>query len=151
MQCPYCHSEKLKVIDSRETEDSVRRRRECEECKKRFTTYERPEISQLIVIKKDGRREPFDRNKLMRGITIACGKRPISQEKIEQMVNEIESDLRGQDKSEVKSRAIGDLVMEKLKQLDYVAYIRFASVYRPNQFRDIEDIEKELKALKKGG
>jgi transcriptional repressor NrdR len=151
MQCPHCHSENLKVIDSRDTEDSIRRRRECEDCKERFTTYERTESSPLFVLKKDGRREPFDRNKLMRGITIACGKRPISQEKIEHMVSEIETQLREQGKSEVKSRAVGDLVMEKLKALDYVAYIRFASVYKPNQFRDIEDIEKELKALKKGG
>jgi transcriptional repressor NrdR len=150
MICPYCGSADLGVIDSRDTKESVRRRRECEDCKKRFTTYERVEMSPLVVIKKDGRREPFDRNKLMKGITIACGKRPISQEKIEQVVDRIESRLRDLNKEEIKSKMIGDMVMEQLKELDNVAYIRFASVYKPNQFRDIEDIEKELRQLKKG-
>jgi len=148
MKCPYCKSSNLKVNDSRETAESIRRRRACLDCKKRFTTYERIEFSPLVVIKKDGRREPFDRNKVQRGITIACGKRPISQEKIEKVVDEIEAELRNLNTTEVKSRAIGELVMEKLKVLDAVAYIRFASVYRANQFKDVRDIEKELKALK---
>ena len=150
MICPYCSSSSLGVIDSRETKDSVRRRRECEDCKKRFTTYERLEMSPLVVIKKDGRREQFDRSKLIKGITIACGKRPISQEKIGQVVDKIESKMRDMNKEEIKSKMIGDMVMEQLKDLDYVAYIRFASVYKPQQFKDIEDIEKELKQLKKG-
>ncbi len=149
MKCPHCHSSNLRVVDSRETETSIRRRRECLDCKQRFTTYESIELSPLVVLKKDGRRELFDRNKLVRGITIACGKRPVSQEKIQQTVDEIETELRNMGKSEVKSRTVGDLVMEKLKSLDYVAYIRFASVYKAHQFRDISDIEKELKELKK--
>ncbi len=149
MQCPYCHSNNLKVIDSRETEENIRRRRECEDCKKRFTTYERIEIAPLVVIKKDGRRETFDRNKILKGIMIACGKRPISQDRIEKTVDEIETDLRNMDKNEIKSKVIGELIMEKLKSLDTVAYIRFASVYKADQFKDIKDIERELRSLKK--
>ncbi|TAL48479.1 transcriptional repressor NrdR [archaeon] len=150
MNCPYCRSSDLAVVDSRETEDSVRRRRECKGCEKRFTTYERVEMAPVVIIKKDGRREQFDRSKLVKGITIACGKRPISQEKIEQVVDKIESQVKDLNKEEIKSKIIGDMAMEQLKELDNVAYIRFASVYKPNQFRDIEDIEKELRQLKKG-
>jgi len=148
MECPYCKSKKIRVVDKRASDEKViRRRRECLKCKKRFTTYERIETHPLAVIKRDGRREPFDREKLLKGITLACGKRPVSQEKIEKTVDEIEAELRNMDSNEIKSRAIGELAMEKLKSLDEVAYIRFASVYR--QFRSIEHFEKELKELKK--
>jgi transcriptional repressor NrdR len=148
MLCPYCRSDKLKVVDKRESDDkSIRRRRECLKCKKRFTTYERIEAVPLIVIKRDKRREPFDRDKLRTGIMKACWKRPISQEKIEKIVDEIETELRNADKTEIRSRDIGELVMNKLKDLDEVAYIRFASVYR--RFKDIQSFERELKGLKK--
>jgi len=148
MQCPYCESNKIRVVDKRASEEkAIRRRRECLKCKKRFTTYERIETHPLVVIKRDGRREPFNRDKLSKGITLACGKRPISQEEIEKTVDGIEADLRNMDSNEIKSRAIGELAMEKLKSLDEVAYIRFASVYR--QFKGIEHFEKELKELKK--
>jgi len=149
MRCPYCSSEKTRVIDSRDLGELeiTRRRRECRKCKKRFTTYERVETIDLVVIKKDGRREKFDRNKLLVGIQKACEKRPISQERIEKLVEEIERELRNMDSLEVESRVIGELVMRKLKKLDKVAYIRFASVYR--EFADIESFEKELRALRK--
>ena len=148
MQCPYCQSGKIRVVDKREIDEkSIRRRRECLKCKKRFTTYERIETHPLIVIKRDGRRETFDRGKLLKGITLACGKRPVSQEEIEKTVDEIEAELRNMDSTEIKSRAIGELAMEKLKALDEVAYIRFASVYR--QFRGLQHFEKELKELKR--
>lgn len=148
MICPYCNSSEIRVIDKRTSDEkSIRRRRECEKCKKRFTTYERIETHPLVVIKKDGRREPFNREKLLSGITLACGKRPISREDIEKLVDEIEANLRNMDSTEIKSRAIGGLVMEKLKELDEVAYIRFASVYQ--KFKGIEHFEKELKQLKR--
>ncbi|MBI4010022.1 MAG: transcriptional repressor NrdR [Candidatus Aenigmarchaeota archaeon] len=148
MQCPYCESSKIRVVDKRASEEkAIRRRRECLKCNKRFTTYERIETHPLVVIKHDGRREPFNRDKLSKGIALACGKRPISQEDIEKTVDEIEADLRNMDSNEIKSRAIGELAMGKLKSLDEVAYIRFASVYR--QFKGIEHFEKELKELKK--
>ena len=148
MICPYCNSNKIRVVDKRASDDkSIRRRRECLKCKKRFTTYERLETHPLAIIKRDGRREPFDREKLLKGITLACGKRPVSQEEIEKTVDEIEAELRNMDSNEIKSRVVGELAMEKLKALDEVAYIRFASVYR--QFRGIESFEKELKELKK--
>jgi len=148
VRCPYCKSTETKVVDKRETQDqkSTRRRRECLKCKKRFTTYERIEQSDLIVIKKDNRREPFSREKLKSGIVKACQKRPVSYESIENVLNEIESQLRKKNKAEVTSKEIGELVMKKLKKLDKVAYIRFASVYR--EFQDIRSFEKELKSLK---
>ncbi|MBU5537328.1 MAG: transcriptional regulator NrdR [Candidatus Aenigmatarchaeota archaeon] len=147
MRCPYCNSEKIKVIDKRPSDNKTfRRRRECQKCHKRFTTYERIELVPLTVIKRDGRREAFDRNKIRIGIMKACEKRPISQEKIEKIVDEIENELRNMDTTEIKSKVIGDMVIEKLKSLDEVAYIRFASVYK--KFKAIEDFEKELKALK---
>ncbi|MBI2543190.1 MAG: transcriptional regulator NrdR [Candidatus Aenigmarchaeota archaeon] len=149
MICPYCQSEETRVIDKRPSDDKTfRRRRECEKCNKRFTTYERIEIIPLTIVKKDGRREDFDRNKVRMGITKACEKRPISQEKIEKAVGEIENELRNMDTTEIRSKVIGDMVMNKLKDLDEVAYIRFASVYK--KFRDIESFEKELKELKRG-
>ncbi|MEM3690788.1 MAG: transcriptional regulator NrdR [Candidatus Micrarchaeia archaeon] len=149
MRCPYCSSEKTRVIDSRDLGELeiTRRRRECRKCKKRFTTYERVETIDLVVIKKDGRREKFDRGKLLAGVQKACEKRPISQERIEKLVEEIERELRNMDSLEVESKVIGELVMKKLKKLDKVAYIRFASVYR--EFADIESFEKELRALRK--
>jgi transcriptional repressor NrdR len=149
MICPYCSSKETKVVDKRDNPNlnATRRRRECLRCKKRFTTYERTEQSDLIVIKKDKRREPFNREKLKNGIIKACQKRPVSYETIENVLNEIESELRKKSKTEVTSREIGELIMKKLKKLDKIAYIRFASVYR--DFQDISSFEKELKSLKK--
>ena len=148
MNCPYCNSNKIRVVDKRSSDkNSIRRRRECLKCNKRFTTYERIETHPLVVIKRDGRREPFNREKLLKGIALACGKRPISQEQIEKVVDEVEADLRNMNSTEIKSRIIGELAMDKLKNLDEVAYIRFASVYR--QFKGIGHFEKELKELKK--
>ena len=146
MQCPYCSNEDTKVLDSRESEESVRRRRECSNCKKRFTTYERAEITELIVIKKDGRPEAFDRSKIIKGMMRACEKRPIETSEIEKTADEIELELRNRDNIEIDSKEIGELIMSKLKQLDQVAYIRFASVYR--EFTDIAHFKKELKNLK---
>lgn len=148
MKCPYCSAINSKVIDTRETKDAIRRRRECLGCKKRFTTYERVDIAPLIVIKKDKTRETFDRNKLRNGILKACEKRPIPLEKIEKIVDNIEQKLRKRGKREVTSKLIGELVMTKLKKLDKIAYIRFASVYR--EFQDIRSFEQEIKKIKKG-
>lgn len=147
MRCPYCGSEDLKVLDKRTSDEkSIWRRRECLKCGKRFTTYERVGSVDLIVIKKDGkRRERFDRSKLKSGILKACEKRPVTNEAIEKIVDEIEAELRGEDSIEIPSRKIGELVMKKLKKLDKVAYIRFASVYR--EFEDIESFQNELKKL----
>ncbi len=151
MKCPYCGSVKDKVVDSRISKDfsSIRRRRECLSCGRRFTTYERIEESPLMVIKKDGRREPFQREKLRIGIEKACEKRPISMETIEEMVEEIEREIKNNFYREVPSREIGEKVMQRLNNLDHIAYVRFASVYR--EFRDVSDFIKEVKTLKKGG
>lgn len=147
MKCPYCQHEVTAVLDSRETEDqaAIRRRRECEKCKKRFTTYERTDLADLIVIKKDDRREPFSREKLLKGLVIACGKLPISREQIETLADEVETELRGMEGIEVRSSKIGSIVMRKLKKIDKVAYIRFASVYR--SFEDLEEFREELDKL----
>jgi transcriptional repressor NrdR len=147
MKCPYCSGFGTKVVDKRESVDlkSTRRRRECLGCGKRFTTYERVESADLIVIKKDGRRERFDRQKIKSGILKACEKRPISNEIIDRTVDEIETELRNKDNVEISSRVIGELIMKKLKKLDKVAYIRFASVYR--EFTDLSSFENELKKL----
>ncbi len=148
MRCPYCRSDKISVTDKRDSGDNtVRRRRECEECKKRFTTYEKIEVAPLVVIKRDGRREAFDRDKVRNGIMKACEKRPISQDKIERLVDEVEAEIRSSEKVEMKSKSIGEIVMNKLRDLDEVAYIRFASVYR--QFKDVEDFKKQLHELRK--
>ena len=149
MKCPYCGYDETQVIDTRETEnlEVTRRRRECAKCSKRFTTYERVEEADIIVVKKDGRRERFERQKLLNGILKACEKRPISLEKIEKLVDEIESDLRKRDSVEVESKVIGELAIKKLKNLDKVAYIRFASVYR--EFKDLDMVEEELEKLQK--
>ena len=145
MECPYCSHTKSSVTDKRDSPKGIRRRRECLKCKKRFTTYEKAEKSDIYVIKKDNRREKFEREKLERGIERAFEKRPISQEKIQQMINEIEEQIRKKGKKEIKSSIIGDLVSKKIKRLDKVAYIRFASVYR--DFEDIKDFKKELKEI----
>ena len=152
MKCPFCSHDEDKVIDSRSANEdkSIRRRRECIKCKKRFTTYEYVEEVPLMVIKKDGRREAFDRNKVISGILKACEKRPVSMEKVEAIVDRVEKELQRSFDKEVKAQVVGELVMEHLHKLDEVAYVRFASVYR--QFKDINHFMKELKdLLKKGG
>jgi len=149
MRCPYCGNKRDSVIDSRMTPNgaNIRRRRLCLKCKKRFTTYEHLERIPLMVIKKDSRREPFDREKLMKGILTACEKRPVSVKRIEKVVDDIERSLEKNHEREVASREIGELVMKGLHSLDEIAYVRFASVYR--QFRDVGQFMKELKnALK---
>lgn len=146
MHCPFCSHNDTKVVDSRESADNaLRRRRECLKCKKRFTTYERVETANVLVIKKDGTREQFNRDKLLQGVIRACEKRPISSEKIIGVVEEIEQELCEHEKKEVTSKKIGELVMRRLKKLDKVAYIRFASVYR--EFTDLESFEEELQKL----
>lgn len=148
MKCPFCAAADTNVIETRETgEDSTRRRRECPSCERRFTTYERVELKPLRVLKKDGKRELFDRNKVKSGITRACEKRPISDAQIEEAVQDVENKLRSTDGDEIPSKLIGDLIMRRLKKLDKVAYIRFASVYR--EFEDVESFERELKLLHK--
>ena len=146
MKCPFCLSEDTRVVDKRDSENATKRRRECLKCKKRFSTFERVEDIGIMVVKKDGRRELFSRDKLRAGIIRACEKRPVSQEQINNAVDEIEKAVRKEEK-EVSTRLIGELVMKKLKHLNKVAYIRFASVYR--DFKDVGDFEKELKEIKK--
>lgn len=147
MKCPYCGCEESKVVDSRPTDDGdrIRRRRECNDCQKRFTTYEIVESTPIIVIKKDNSREVFDREKLFNGILRACYKRPVPLTDIENAVNEIEYSLENTLNREVTSTAIGELAMEKIRQMDEVAYVRFASVYR--QFKDINTFMEELSKL----
>lgn len=147
MKCPFCESEDTKVIDSRPTEEghAIRRRRECEACGKRFTTYEKVEESIIMVIKKDGRREAFDRNKILNGIVKACEKRPVPMVEIERMVNEIERSVNNKMVSEIESTVVGELIMDQLKEVDQVAYVRFASVYR--QFTDANTFIKEVEKL----
>ncbi|MCX5703637.1 MAG: transcriptional regulator NrdR [Candidatus Omnitrophica bacterium] len=147
MKCPYCGYREDKVVDSRATaqRSAVRRRRECLKCGKRFTTYEYVEEVSLMVIKKDGRREPFDRKKILTGIMKACEKRPISIEKMEEIITQVERAIQKKSDREVSSSRIGELVIEKLKALDDVAYVRFASVYR--QFKDLGQFMEELKGV----
>jgi len=147
MKCPYCGKARDKVVDSRLASDgrSIRRRRSCLKCKKRFTTYEYIEESPLMVVKKDGRREPFDRKKILTGVIKACEKRPISMGKLEDMVDEIEQHLQKNFDNEVDAKEVGEMVIKKLADLDDIAYVRFASVYR--QFKDINQFMKELKQL----
>jgi transcriptional repressor NrdR len=147
MKCPDCNYQDTKVIESRSVDegDSLRRRRECLSCGIRFTTYERPEMSSLMVIKKDGRREKFNRDKLVSGILKALEKRPVSHDKIDATLLNIEKDIRKLNESEIDTTVIGEIVMRKLAELDQVAYIRFASVYRA--FADLTSFEKELKKL----
>jgi transcriptional repressor NrdR len=145
MNCPYCNHIDTKVTDSRDTGGSIRRRRECLRCNKRFTTYEYIEMAPLFVIKKDARREKYDRCKIRNGMMKALEKRPIGQEKIEEMIDRIEEKIRREGKEEIETSVIGEYVMEALKDVDHVAYIRFASVYR--QFTDVTSFEKEVKNL----
>ena len=146
MNCPYCNNIETKVTDSRETGSyTIRRRRECLKCNKRFTTYEHIEMTPIYVIKKDGRREKFERTKIKKGIEKALEKRPISHEQIEEMLDTIEEKIRRCGKEEIESKIIGEYVMDALKETDHVAYIRFASVYR--SFTDVTSFEKEVKNL----
>lgn len=149
MKCPFCGCEEIKVIDSRAVDEnnSIRRRRQCEKCENRFTTYERLEVITIAVIKKDGTRETFDRNKLYDGIAKSCNKRPISMKTIDTIVDEIESKILNSLDREVESSFIGEMVMEKLKEIDEVAYVRFASVYK--HFKDIDTFIDELSKLLK--
>ncbi|MCI9542549.1 MAG: transcriptional repressor NrdR [Lachnospiraceae bacterium] len=147
MKCPFCNKENTKVIDSRPAEDnsSIRRRRQCDECGKRFTTYEKVESIPLIVIKKDNNREPYDREKIEAGIVRSCHKRPVSISQINELVDDIENAILNMEEKEVPSSQIGELVMNKLKDFDSVAYVRFASVYR--EFKDIGTFMEELKKI----
>lgn len=151
MKCPFCGLDNTRVIDSRPADDncSIRRRRECDSCGKRFTTYEKVETIPLAVIKKDRTREPYDRNKMVAGIMRACHKRPISIEKIDEMVNKIENDIFNLEYKEIESKVIGEIVMERLKSLEQVAYVRFASVYR--EFKDVNTFMSELKKMLDSG
>ncbi|MBX6395857.1 MAG: transcriptional repressor NrdR [Alicyclobacillaceae bacterium] len=145
MQCPYCRHAESKVIESRTTAEAVRRRRECLGCGRRFTTYERVEVTPLQVIKKDGMRETFSREKLRRGLLKACEKRPISSETIDSLVERIEQELRQEFEREVTTTQIGERVMAALREVDQVAYVRFASVYR--EFKDVETFLREILPL----
>jgi transcriptional repressor NrdR len=147
MKCPYCGSDNTRVIDSRPAEDNcaIRRRRACDECNKRFTTYEKVETIPLIIIKKDENREAYDRTKIEAGVLRACHKRPVSADTIGKLVDEVETDVFGREEKEIQSRVIGELVMNKLKDIDPVAYVRFASVYR--EFKDVNTFMDELKKV----
>lgn len=150
MRCPFCGHIEDKVVDSRETRegDAIRRRRECLSCSRRFTSYERVEEVPVVVVKKDGRREPFDYQKLMKGLNLACLKRPVASSRLEELVKEIQSRLLERPDREIRSLDLGELVMDELKGLDHVAYVRFASVYR--DFKDLPDFVKALEVLAKG-
>lgn len=149
MKCPFCGHENTRVIDSRPAEDnnSIRRRRVCDECDKRFTTYEKVETIPLIIVKKDDNRETFDRSKIESGVLRACHKRPVSLKQIQQIVDDVETEVYSHDEREIPSSVIGELVMDKLKNIDSVAYVRFASVYR--EFKDINTFMDELKKVLK--
>ena len=147
MRCPYCHNDDTKVIDSRPTEEgqAIRRRRVCEKCNQRFTTYEKIEETIVMVVKKDGSRQAFDRSKIINGVIKSCEKRPVSLEDIERLVDKIEFDINNRMEKEITSDYIGELVMTELQKLDEVAYVRFASVYR--QFTDVNTFVKEIEKL----
>ncbi len=147
MKCPFCGHQEDKVVDSRTSGDgaAIRRRRECLGCSKRFTTYEHVEEQPLMIIKKDGRREPFDRHKLLAGLVKACEKRPVSMDELERLTDEVEREVSQQFEREVASREIGERVMKRLHAIDPVAYVRFASVYR--EFKDVEQFMRELKDI----
>ena len=149
MKCPYCANDDTRVIDSRPADDncSIRRRRICDDCNKRFTTYEKVETIPLIIIKKDNNREAYDRSKIEAGILRACHKRPVSATQITQLVDDIENEISTLEDKEIPSRVIGEIVMKKLKDLDAVAYVRFASVYR--EFKDVNTFMDELKRMLK--
>ncbi|MBQ8632521.1 MAG: transcriptional repressor NrdR [Lachnospiraceae bacterium] len=147
MKCPFCGKENTRVIDSRPADDglSIRRRRQCDECSKRFTTYEKVEAIPLVVIKKDNNREPYDRSKIEAGVFRSCHKRPISVDQINSLVDEVETAVFNMEEKEIPSSMIGQLVMEKLRDLDPVAYVRFASVYR--EFKDVNTFMSEIKKI----
>ena len=147
MRCPYCGAADSKVVDSRDSEtgEAVRRRRQCLDCSKRFTTYERVEAPALYLVKKDGRREEFNRQKLLNGLLVASKKRDIAPAELERMVDEIENELRGRNQLEVPSRLVGEMAMERLRELDEIAYIRFASVYR--SFKDAEEMRATIEDM----
>ena len=147
MKCPYCHAPDSRVTDSREVSggSAIRRRRECPVCGRRFTTFERIDLAGLVVVKKDGRRQEFDPDKLRQKLRVALTKRPVGEEAIDQLVQRVEADLLAQGKAEVPSSAIGEAVLQQLKSLDHVAYIRFASVYR--EFADLQDLKREVDVL----
>ena len=147
MKCPFCSSENTRVIDSRSADDnnSIRRRRLCDDCGKRFTTYEKVETIPLIIIKKDNNREQYDRTKIEKGVLLACHKRPISAEQITKIVDDVETEIFNREEKEVPSSLIGEILMDKLKDLDAVAYVRFASVYR--EFKDVNTFMNELKKM----
>lgn len=147
MKCPFCGSDNTRVIDSRPADDntSIRRRRLCDDCRKRFTTYEKVETIPFIIIKKDNNREPYDRSKIEAGVLRACHKRPISAAQIEHLVDEVETEIFNREEKEISSTLIGEIVMDKIKELDSVAYVRFASVYR--EFKDIDSFMSELKKI----
>ncbi len=147
MRCPFCQNQETDVLDTRKLNDGeiIRRRRKCRTCGRRFTTYERIESVSLTVVKKDGKREPYDREKLMRGVRTACYRRPVAVQRMEQLVNDVESALMATDEQEVSSQMVGDEVMRRLRELDEVAYIRFASVYR--SFADIGKLREAVDEL----
>ena len=147
MKCPYCNHADTRVIDSRPAEDgtSIRRRRSCDECGKRFTTYEKIETIPLIIIKKDNNREQYDRSKIEAGVLRACYKRPVSAEEIQKTIDAVETEIFKREEKEISSTVIGEIVMEKLKELDAVAYVRFASVY--SEFKDVNTFMAELKKI----
>ena len=147
MRCPFCGHDETKVVDSRtsESQDAIRRRRECLSCCERFTTYERREETPLMVVKKGGTAEPFDRGKLLRGLMVACAKRDVHVEQLEALIEDLESELHNSFRSEVGSRQVGDMVLLRLRDLDRVAYVRFASVYK--EFQDLDEFTSELKSL----
>lgn len=144
MKCPFCNASDTKVIDSRPADDnsSIRRRRQCEQCGKRFTTYEKLETMPLMIIKKDNSREAYDRSKVEKGILLSCNKRPVSSQMIRSMIDDIENQIFGMEEKEIPAAVIGELIMEKLKEVDEVAYVRFASVYR--EFKDVNAFIEEL-------
>lgn len=147
MKCPFCNKDNTRVIDSRPADDnnSIRRRRQCDECKRRFTTYEKVETIPMVVIKKDNNREPYDRSKIEAGVFRSCHKRPISVGQITALVDEVETTIFNREDKEIPSNIIGGIVMDKLKELDAVAYVRFASVYR--EFKDVNTFMDELKKI----
>lgn len=148
MNCIYCGEPETKVVDSRLVDNhSIRRRRECLKCKRRFTTYETPEETQILVIKKDNTREVFDKNKILKGIVSSCVKRPVSKNDMEKIVNEVEKEVYRKEVKEISSYEIGEMVLEKLKAIDEVAYVRFASVYR--DFKEVSNFKTELNNLNK--
>lgn len=148
MRCPFCGHDETKVVDSRvsESQDAIRRRRECLKCEQRFTTYERREEMPLQVVKKDGSLEPFDRGKILRGLVVAATKRNVPTERLEALINDVESELHNTFRYEIPAKALGDMVLTRLRDVDRVAYIRFASVYK--SFQDLDEFYEELRDLK---